>query len=116
MKKLANVLTVVLVLALLAWAGSHISTVMAKMLNVLDTAAQESGTRFIDTALDEVPTLPPETLELTDQDYDAVQAESDAWEDIQPQATDYLTDGDEMLPVDETAAELAGGETAGTGE
>ena len=108
MKKWANVLTVVLVIVLLAWAGSHISTVMARMLNALETAVEDDGTRFIDEGLDDVPTLPPETLELTDQDYDAVQAESDAREDVSPKATDYLTDGDEMLPVDETAAELAG--------
>lgn len=108
MKKWANVLTVVLVIVLLAWAGSHISTVMARMLNALETAVEDDGTRFIDEGLDDVPTLPPETLELTDQDYDAVQAESDAQEDAAPKATDYLTDGDEMLPVDETAAELAG--------
>ena len=58
--------------------------------------------------VEDTSSLPPETLELTDQDYDAVQAESDAKEDVSPKATDYLTDGDEMLPVDETAAELAG--------
>ena len=61
MKKWANVLTVVLVIALLAWAGSHISTVMARMLNALETAVEDDGTRFIDEGLDDVPTLPPET-------------------------------------------------------
>lgn len=107
MKKWANVLSVVLVIALLAWAGRHISTVLAQLMNAVDKAVSTEDTRFVDTGLDDVPTLPPEEMELTDQDYDAVQAEAEAHEEVRPQSTDYLTDGDEMLPVDQTAEELA---------
>lgn len=108
MKKWANIAAVVILVALLVWAGSRFSTAMARLVGFMDTAVLDGETRFIDENLDFTPTLPPEALELTDQDYDAEQPQSDAQEDVSPKATDYLTDGDEMSPVDETIDELAG--------
>ena len=107
MKKWANLAAVLIVLALLVWAGSRFSTAMVKLTSLIDGVVLGDDTRFVDENLDEVPTLPPERLELTDQDYDAVQAEAEAIEDVQPKSTDYLNDGDEMLPVDLTIEELA---------
>lgn len=107
MKKWANIVAVVIVVALLVWAGSQFFTAMAKLTGFLNIAVLEDSSRFIDEEMDVSPTLPPESLELTDQDYDAVQAEAEAQEDVAPRSTDYLTDGDEMLPVDETIEELA---------
>lgn len=107
MKKWANIAAVVVVIALLIWAGSRFSTAMVKLTGFLNAVVLEDDTRFIDEELDVSPTLRPETLDLTDQDYDAVQAEAEAQEEAAPRSTDYLTDGDEMLPVDETIEELA---------
>lgn len=107
MKKWANLAAVIILAALLIWAGSRFSTAMARLAGFVDTAVLDGETRFIDENLDFTPTLPPQELELTDQDYDAAQPQSDAQEDISPKATDYLTDGDEMMPVDETIEELA---------
>ena len=108
MKKWGNAAAVILLIVLLIWAGSRFSTGLVRLMGFLDVAAEDEGARFVDETPDDVPTLPPEQFELTDQDYDSVSAEAEAPEEISPRSTDYLTDGVEMLPVDETAAELAG--------
>ena len=93
--------------ALLIWAGSRFSTGMVRLMGFLDIAAEDADTRFVDENLDIAPTLPPEEFVISDQDYDAVSAEAEAQEEVRTPGTDYLTDGDEMLPVDQTAEELA---------
>lgn len=107
MKKWGNLAAVLILVALLLWAGSRFSTGMVRLMALLDSFAGDEVTRFVDEDLDAVPTLPPETLELTDQDYDSLDIPADAVEEIRPRSTDYLSDGDVMERVDETIEELA---------
>ena len=107
MKRWGNIAALAVLAALLIWAGSRFSTGMVRLMGFLDIAAEDAGTRFVDENLDVAPTLPPEEFIISDQDYDAVSAEAEAQEEARTPGTDYLTDGDEMLLVDQTAEELA---------
>ena len=107
MKKLMTVLSAAAVIALLIWALANVSTAMVRVLGFVDAVSDGGGTVFVDENMDVTPTLAPETPEFTDQDWDDVDIPADAPEDVRPLQTDYLTDGEELLPVDETADELA---------
>lgn len=110
MKKWANLVAILIVLAVVVWAGSQLSTAVVRVLSLIDGGEEQIQTQFFED-IEDPPTLAPTVWEPSDQDYDAVQGVPEAEEEIEPRSTDYLLDGEEEHRVDKTAEELAAEES-----
>lgn len=106
MKKWGNAVAVLIVLALVVWAGSRFSTAVVRVLSLLDAGDGLGETQLV--AETEEPGIEPAaSWAPSDQDYDEVTGVPESVEEERPRATDYLNDGTQEHPVDKTAEELA---------